>query len=80
MTVKELARAATLDAPAATVAVNDPAPDMFAALDDADLKALQKLLAKGLELAPSFPTPPLPRCARRSPTPRRHGATPTRTA
>ena len=80
MSVKELARAATIDAPAATVAVNDleerglvvretdpanrrskivslteagramvreidaindPAPDVLAALDDAELKSLQ---------------------------------------
>ena len=85
MTVKELARAATIDAPAATVAVNDledrglvvrqvdstnrrykivsltddghamvrlidavddPAPDIFAALDEADLEALRSILAK----------------------------------
>lgn len=85
MTVNELARAATIDAPAATVAVNDledrglvvreadptnrrcklvsltekgqdlvgeinavddPAPDVLAVLDDADLTALQVILAK----------------------------------
>ena len=85
MTVKELARAATIDAPAATVAVNDleerglvvretdptnrrskvvsltdagramvrkidaiddPAPDVLAALDETELKALQAILAK----------------------------------
>jgi DNA-binding MarR family transcriptional regulator len=85
MAVKELARAATIDAPAATVAVNDlegrglvvretdptnrrckvvsltdagrdivrkidaiddPAPDALAALDDDDLKALRTLLDK----------------------------------
>ena len=85
MTVKDLARAATIDAPAATVAVNDledrglvsrqvdpnnrrckivsltddgravvasidavddPAPDVLTALEDADLRTLQELLAK----------------------------------
>jgi len=85
MTVKELAAAATLDAPATTVAVtdlqqrglvvrapdpanrrcktvsltaageevlrridevDDPAPEAFAALDDADLAALRRVLAK----------------------------------
>ena len=83
MTVKEVAQAATIDAPAATVAVNDledrglvvretdptnrrckvvsltdagramvreidavddPAPDALAALDDAELKALKAIL------------------------------------
>jgi DNA-binding MarR family transcriptional regulator len=85
MTVKELARAATIDAPAATVAVNDlegrglvarqtdpanrrckvvsltedgramvrkidaiddPAPDVLAALDDGELKKLRATLEK----------------------------------
>lgn len=85
MTVKEVAQAATLDAPAATVAVNDleerglvvrevdpanrrcktvslteagravlagieaiddPAPDVLAALDDDELRALRTALAK----------------------------------
>ncbi|BBX00547.1 MarR family transcriptional regulator [Mycolicibacterium moriokaense] len=85
MSVKELAHAATIDAPAATVAVNDlenrglvvreidptnrrykivslteqgravvrkieeiddPAPDVFAALGDAELKQLQETLRK----------------------------------
>lgn len=85
MTVKELARAATIDAPAATVAINDledrglvvrqvdptnrrcktvsltdsgratvraideiddPAPDVLATLDDDELAALRRLLAK----------------------------------
>lgn len=85
MTVKEVAQAATIDAPAATVAVNDleerglvvrevnpanrrcktvslteagravlaaieaiddPAPDVLAALDDDDLRALRTTLAK----------------------------------
>jgi DNA-binding MarR family transcriptional regulator len=85
MTVKELARAATIDAPAATVAVNDlegrglvvretdptnrrckvvsltdagrdivrkidaiddPAPDVLRALDDAELKKLRAMLEK----------------------------------
>jgi DNA-binding MarR family transcriptional regulator len=85
MSVKELAHAATIDAPAATVAVNDledrglvvreidpanrrckivslteqghavvrkidaiedPAPDVFAALGDAELKQLQEILRK----------------------------------
>jgi DNA-binding MarR family transcriptional regulator len=85
MTVKELAHAATIDAPAATVAINDlegrglvvretdptnrrcktvsltdaghavvrqldaiddPAPDMLTALDDAELKALHRMLRK----------------------------------
>lgn len=85
MTVKEIAQAATIDAPAATVAVNDledrglvvrqidpanrrckvvslteagrdmvrlidsvddPAPDVLAALDDAELRRLRDILAK----------------------------------
>ncbi|KUI12857.1 MarR family transcriptional regulator [Mycobacterium lehmannii] len=85
MTVKELAHAATIDAPAATVAINDlegrglvvrqvdpenrrckrvsltdagcamvakidavedPAPDVFAALNKDDLEALREILAK----------------------------------
>ena len=85
MTVKEVAHAATIDAPAATVAVNDledrglvvrqtdptnrrcklvsltdagrdvlseidavddPAPDSLAALDDAELRALHAIIAK----------------------------------
>ena len=85
MTVKEVAHAATIDAPAATVAVNDledrglvvrqtdptnrrcklvsltdagrevlanidavddPSPDSLAALDDAELKELQAIIAK----------------------------------
>jgi DNA-binding MarR family transcriptional regulator len=85
MTVKHLARAASIDAPAATVAVNDlearglvvrqinpenrrcktvsltddgramvdridaiddPAPEVLSALDDADLESLRSLLAK----------------------------------
>jgi DNA-binding MarR family transcriptional regulator len=85
MSVKELARAATIDAPAATVAINDleerglvvretdptnrrskivsltaegramagkiesiddPAPDILATLDHAELKSLRSLLAK----------------------------------
>jgi DNA-binding MarR family transcriptional regulator len=85
MSVKELARAATIDAPAATVAINDleerglvvrqtdptnrrskivsltdagravvrkmgaindPAPDILATLDDAELKSLQTILEK----------------------------------
>jgi DNA-binding MarR family transcriptional regulator len=85
MTVKELAQAATIDAPAATVAINDlearglvvretdptnrrrktvsltdagrglvrrvdavddPAPDVLATLDDEDLKTLRAILAK----------------------------------
>lgn len=85
MTVKELAHAATIDAPAATVAINDleqrglvvreidptnrrckrvslthdgqamvraidaiddPAPEALAALDDAELRSLKALLAK----------------------------------
>lgn len=85
MTVKELAHAATIDAPAATVAVNDlegrglvvrqvdpenrrckrvsltdagramvgkidaiddPAPEVMAALDDGDLEALRRIMTK----------------------------------
>lgn len=85
MTVKELANAATVDAPAATVAINDleerglvarqidptnrrckivsltddgratvdsidavddPAPDVFTAMTNADLRALREILAK----------------------------------
>ena len=85
MTVKQVAQAATIDAPAATVAINDlenrglvvrevdsanrrcklvsltdagrealstidavddPAPDSLAALDDAELRALQEIIAK----------------------------------
>ncbi len=85
MTVKQVAQAATIDAPAATVAINDledrglvvreidsanrrcklvsltdaghealskidavddPAPDSLAALDDAELRALQAIIAK----------------------------------
>ena len=85
MTVKQIAQAATVDAPAATVAVNDlesrglvvretdptnrrckvvsltdagramvqtinatddPAPDVFVALDEAELRKLQAILAK----------------------------------
>lgn len=91
MTVKELAKAATIDAPAATVAINDledrglvvrqidptnrrckvvsltdegramvrridavddPAPDIFTALDAQDLTALRAILGK---LAPESP-------------------------
>src|SRR5215207_9916534 len=46
MTVKQLAHAATMDAPAATVAVHDPAPDVLAALDDDELKELKAIIDK----------------------------------